>query len=338
MKNMRLLCLSALVFIVFFQPELKAQSIVSLPQGPKTSIRGLSVVNDNTAWISGSKGYIGITTNGGKVWAWSQVKGFERSDFRDIEAFSAKEAVIMSSGTPAVVLKTTDGGVNWKAKYTNPDSAYFFDAMDFSDHQHGYILGDPIHNKILLMETKDAGNTWHPFKNAPDALTGEASFAASGTCLRANKNRITIVTGGGASRELAFVSDTWLQTPLPFPHQKQSQGAFSVASNGKTEVFVGGDYANDKRTDSVACFITYERATPTLTFPQSGPAGFQSCVEYVSGGIFLSTGTLGTNITTNGGQNWTKIDDTSYNVCRRAKHGKLVILAGNGGKIGILKL
>src|SRR6185312_4161465 len=107
-----------------------AQHIEVLQQGKPTSIRGLSVVDDNVAWISGSKGNIAITTNGGKTWNWQQVKGFEKSDFRDIEAFSDKEAIIMSSGTPALILKTIDGGANWQEKYRNADTTYFFDAMD----------------------------------------------------------------------------------------------------------------------------------------------------------------------------------------------------------------
>src|SRR5580698_7326065 len=122
----------------------KAQHIVLLQQGKPTSIRGLSVVNDNIAWISGSKGHIALTMDGGKNWAWQQVKGYENSDFRGIHAFSDKEAIIMSSGTPAVVLKTVDGGKTWAEKYRNADTSYFLDAMDFADAHHGFILGDPI--------------------------------------------------------------------------------------------------------------------------------------------------------------------------------------------------
>ncbi len=182
-----------------------AQSVTLLQQDKPTSIRGLSVVDDSVAWISGSKGYIAITRNGGKTWDWQQVKGFEKFDFRDIEAFSDKEAVIMSSGTPALVLKTTDGGANWQVKYRNTDTAYFFDAMDFADKKHGYILGDPINNKFVLMETKDGGETWNMFKNRPDALSGEAAFAASGTCLRVNtETGINIVTGGSNSQLLSY--------------------------------------------------------------------------------------------------------------------------------------
>jgi photosystem II stability/assembly factor-like uncharacterized protein len=325
------------IFLLFFTSELIAQHIEVLQPGKPTSIRGLSVVDDNVAWISGSKGYIAITTDGGKTWDWRQVKGFEKADFRDIEAFSDKEAIIMSSGTPALILKTTDGGTNWNVKYRNTDTAYFLDAMDFSNKQHGYVLGDPINNKFLLLETKDSGETWHPLKKQPAALPGEAAFAASGTCLRIKKNQFYIVTGGSNSRIISsqlMPSNDTNTLRLPLLHGKNSQGAFSIAFGKTVTVAVGGDYSNDKITDSVAFYFNQHASG----LSQHPPAGFQSCVEYISGEIFLSTGTPGSNITIDGGQTWVKIDDGSYNVCRKAKHGKLVLLAGNDGKIALFKL
>ncbi len=104
-------------------------------------------------------------------------------------------------------------------------------------------------------------------------------------------------------------------------------------------MFVGGDYADDKKADSVAAESqTRLDATQMYTPIKKGPLGFQSGIEYIFGNTFISTGTPGSNLTTDGGRTWTKIDDISYNVCRRAKHGKLVLLAGNEGKIGLLKL
>jgi photosystem II stability/assembly factor-like uncharacterized protein len=323
-----------------------AQHIEVLQQGKPTSIRGLSVVDDNIAWISGSKGHLAITTDGGKTWAWQVVKGFEKADFRDIEAFSSKEAIIMSSGTPALILKTTDGGANWQVKYRNADTAYFLDAMDFADKQHGYALGDPINNKFLLLETKDGGETWNPFKYPPNALPAEAAFAASGTCLRVDEdNTINIVSGGSRSRLIILIDDKiapgkWINIDLSLLHGKSSQGAFSLA-NEHGMVVVGGDYQKDHNINSVAEYeydYTNEHGRVTMLLPKNPPAGFQSCVEYIKDDIFLSTGTPGSNITRDGGKTWTKIDDISYNVCRKAKHGKLVLLAGNDGKIGILKL
>lgn len=340
---MRIPCFKSLGFLLaalLITNILKAQSIIQVAQNPQTSIRGLSVVNDNVAWVSGSKGYVAITADGGKTWAWQQVKGFESSDFRDIEAFSDKEAIIMSSGTPALILKTIDGGASWTVKYHNTDTAYFLDAMDFfgSGNGEGWVLGDPINNKFLLLLTPDGGKTWSRYNNVPTALNGEAAFAASGTCFRTIKHDIFIVTGGASANLLTSngKEKKWRSMALPLLKGKSSQGGFSITKDKSSLIAVGGDYQQDTRTDSVACYSTDWGLTWKLA--DIPPAGFQSCVEYISVNTYLSTGTPGSNITTDGGRTWKKIDDTSYNVCRRAKHGKLVLLAGNGGKIGVLKM
>jgi len=340
MKSNRYFVFCSAILFLFFSPVLKAQHIELLQQGKPVSIRGLSVVDDSVAWVSGTKGSFAVTTNGGKNWAWQQVKGFEKADFRDIEAFSDKEAIIMSSGTPALILKTIDGGASWQVKYSNADTAYFFDAMDFADHGHGLVLGDPIKGKFVLMETKDGGENWNAFKNPPDALPGEAAFAASGTCLRSSNHFIGIVSGGTNSRFLYCDIDkrTWGSRPIPITHGKSSQGAFSFSGSPTESIFVGGDYAKDYKRDSVAAIQTETGLTLLILSIKNGPAGFQSCVEEIRGGTYLSTGTPGSNITTDGGKTWAKIDDISYNVCRKAKNGKLVLLAGGLGKIGILKM
>ena len=326
-----------LLFILIQTFIAYAQHIEILQQGKRTSIRGLSIVDDSVAWISGSHGSIATTINGGKTWTWQQIKGYEKADFRDIEAFSNKKVIIISSGTPALILKTIDGGITWQEKYRNLDSACFLDAMDFDNPKHGIVLGDPIKNKFLLLETDDAGESWHPFKNLPDAIVGEAAFAASGTCLRLNKGKIHIVTGGTVARHLEFElsSKKWFAYNLPITQGLSSKGAFSIATEHKW-VAVGGNYAKDKIADSVSCvFDNSDQAKYKLA--QKGQDGFQSCVEAISDNYYISTGTSGSNFSADGGINWTKIDNVSYNVCRKAKKGNLILLAGDGGKIGILK-
>jgi len=340
MKHNRFIAFRLAVLLLFLSATSKAQHIELLQQGKPVSIRGLSVVDDSVAWVSGNKGYFAVTANGGRNWAWQHVKGFEKADFRDIEAFSDKEAIMMSSGTPALILKTVDGGASWQVKYNNPDTAYFFDAMDFANPKHGLVLGDPIKGKFVLMETTDGGETWNTFKNRPDALPGEAAFAASGTCLRMDSaSSIDFVTGGNVSRLFSIVPpyDKWHSDSLPIEQGKASQGAFSYAD---FDVIVGGDYANDKNSDRVAVYLDAMMVSIKngLESSREGPAGFQSCVEEIKAPIYISTGTPGSNITTNGGKTWAKIDDASYNVCRKAKHGKLVLLAGAGGRIGILRM
>jgi photosystem II stability/assembly factor-like uncharacterized protein len=334
-KLMHLLYISFAV-ITLTSTHLKAQTITLLHKSISSSIRGLSVVDDSVAWVSGSKGTVGITVDGGKTWSWPQVRGFEKIDFRDIEAFSDKEAIIISSGTPAVILKTIDGGVNWLVTYQNNDKAYFLDAMEFDGRNNGIILGDPINGKFLILETFNGGKGWTPAKNSPAALPNEAAFAASGTCLRKCKRAFIMVTGGSNARMITLAkrlnnrSHSW---NIPILHGKASQGAFSIAFGRKQGIIVGGDYSNASRTDSVSVYMH----NTSMRLSVQRPAGYQSCVENIKENYYLSTGTPGSNLTNDGGKTWRKIDAVSYNVCKKAKHGNLILLAGDDGKIGIYK-
>ena len=111
--------------------------------GHAQSYRGLSVVNQKTAWVSGSKGSILRTVDGGKNWDTLNPKGYAAKDFRDIHAFSRKTAVTMSSGDSGVVLITHNGGKTWKEIYRDYRPGSFLDAMDI--HKSKLILvGDGI--------------------------------------------------------------------------------------------------------------------------------------------------------------------------------------------------
>ncbi|RYY64224.1 MAG: oxidoreductase, partial [Chitinophagaceae bacterium] len=98
------------IISLFFGMNAGAQTVKIVSSGTKTGMRGLSVVDDKTIWVSGSGGKIGRSLDGGENWKWFTVKGFEKMDFRDIEGFNATTAVIMGIDAPAYILKTIDGG------------------------------------------------------------------------------------------------------------------------------------------------------------------------------------------------------------------------------------
>lgn len=69
------------------------------------SFRAVSVVDDQVVWVSGSKGHVCKSIDGGKTWTVNQVKGFEPLDFRSCYAFDANSAIIANAGEPAHILK-----------------------------------------------------------------------------------------------------------------------------------------------------------------------------------------------------------------------------------------
>jgi len=318
-----------------------AQTIVPVASKAETSIRGLSVVDDKVAWVSGSKGWFGKTTDGGKTWQWNQPAGYDTLDFRDIEAFSDKKAIAVNAGSPAVILLTTDGGTSWKEVYRNNAPEIFLDGMDFWNDQTGIIYGDPIGGKMQLLKTTDGGSTWTNISETLGiSLTeGEASFAASGTNIRTlSDGKCWIATGGRRSR-IFYSQDfasSWTAYDCPIVQGESSTGPFSIAFlNSTTGVAVGGDYLKDTvRTRNV---VLTKDGGKTWFPAESNPYGYRSSVEYLNNNFLVATGTSGTDISLNGGGRWHRISLTGFHVVRKAKKGDLVLLAGSQGRIAILK-
>lgn len=311
-----------------------AQRVEVISSGTKTSIRELSVVNDRVVWVSGSNGTVGRSIDGGKSFTWLTVKGFEKNDFRDIEAFDEKVAVIMAVAEPAYILRTTDGGENWRVVFENKTKGMFLDAMEFWNDQSGIVLGDPIDGKFFIARTFDGGMHWQdiPATNYPVADSGEACFASSGTNIRKlNKQEAVFVSGGLKSH--LFNRDA--KTLLPIQQGKESTGANSVAvKNKQIMIVVGGDFtAKDSTVKN--CFITLDGGK-TWQAPAQAPHGYRSCVEYLGKKNWISCGLNGIDYSSDEGGNWTLISKESFHVCRKAKKGKAVYFAGGGGRVGKL--
>ena len=160
--------------------------IKALNENTKTSLRGLSVVSDLVSWVSGSNGSIGKTVDGGLTWKWIKPSGYETLDFRDIEAFNDKQAIVINAGSPAYILKTSDGGETWTEHYKNLDTAIFLDGLGFWDKDNAIVFGDPINNTMQLLITKNAGKSWINISSnlKTNLAKGEAGFAASGTTIK----------------------------------------------------------------------------------------------------------------------------------------------------------
>src|SRR5690348_17188130 len=95
--------------------------------GTTAHFRGLSVVSKNKVWVSGYTGAGGVvfrTLDHGATWQDVSPQGVPATlQFRDIEAFDANHAVVMSSGTgpDSQIYRTTDGGHTWTLVFQNTE-------------------------------------------------------------------------------------------------------------------------------------------------------------------------------------------------------------------------
>ena len=283
----------------------------------EADLRGLSVVSAKVAWVSGTKGTFGRTSDGGKSWSVGTVPEADKLDFRDVEAFGEDTAYLMSAGPgdASRIYKTVDGGKTWALQFKSTEPQAFLDAVAFWDEKHGIALGDPIGGRFQLIVTND-GEKWEPLpeKSLPAALPKEGCFAASGTCLVTRGENDVWYSTGGAKTARVFHSDdrgkTWSVSETPLLANIESAGGFSLAfRDHKNGVIVGGDYR--KPDDTVATGAITRDGGKTWALIEK-PFPFRSGVARAKD-RWVAVGTSGSSASTDDGVTWKSLDREKYN-------------------------
>ena len=284
---------------------------------------GISVVDDNTVWISGTNSSYARTTDGGANWEVQQVDPADSLQFRDVHAFDDQRALLLSigNGDQSRIYRTTNAGQEWERVFTNQEPDGFFDCMDFWDDMTGLAFSDSFDGSFYIIKTTDGGTTWTQVPPAvlPPALEGEGSFAASGTCLiTEGENTAYIGTGAGGRAAVLKTTDrgeTWSLVETPVTHGTPSSGLASVSFvNENLGVVAGGEIA---KPDSIASPIAVTidgGATWSLAAPPSFTGAIYG-VSYVPNQptpTLVAAGPKGVAYSTNNGASWAPISDQNY--------------------------
>lgn len=296
----------------------------------KASLRGLSVVNEKVIWASGTGGTFLKTIDGGKTWKVGTVPDAQKLDFRDVEAFDANTAYLLSigNGEASRIYKTTDGGETWKMQFKSRNEKVFLDAFAFWDRNNGIAMSDPVDGYYYLLTTTDGGANWKPVStaNMPRAIEGEAAFAASGTCLIVNgKSDAYLVSGGSAARVFRTTDRglSWTVADTSIVKGTNGSGIFSIAMrDAKNGVIVGGNYEKPAETANNLALTSDGGKTWVAG---SGLFGYRSGVAYIDKRTIIAVGSSGSDISADGGKTWKNLDKVNYNAVQ-AK-GKFVIWA-----------
>jgi len=329
-----------------------AAAIVAPSWTPQSSgvtvrLRGVSAVSDRVAWASGAGNTILRTEDGGATWKKltnPTAVASERLDFRDIDAVNDTTAFVLSigNGTLSRIYKTTDAGVSWTMQFANADADAFFDAMAFWDATHGIAVSDSVKGAFVIITTEDGGRSWNrvPPDRLPPALENEGAFAASGTNVTVSgTSHAWFGTGAAARARVLHTPDrgrTWTIADTPL-RAGQTSGIYSIAfRDAMNGVVVGGDYSKESEAIDNAAVTRDGGRTWKLV---KGLTGFRSVVAYVPGekATLLAVGPLGSDVSTDDGQGWTKVDGPGFDTFSFVQGAPVGWGAGARGAIGLFK-
>ena len=229
--------------------------------GTKSLLQAISILDKNSVWVSGHDATYGYTSDGGDTWQMFSISEADSLQFRDIQALSSSEVILMAAGPGSLsqIRKTQDSGKTWDIKYVMQDSLGFLDCIAFWDDKIGLAYGDQIAGELFILKTIDGGETWERIAPSilPPALGTEGGFAASGTCVEVLGDGFAwIGTGAGEKPRILYTKDygqSWssIETPIV---SGEASGITSVNFlDDQNGFIVGGDLLHaDQYTKNIA--------------------------------------------------------------------------------------
>ena len=284
---------------------------------------GLFAVTPDIVWASGTAGRVARTSDGGAHWTVTRVPGADSLQFRDVHAFSATEAFVLSigNGTDSRIYHTTDGGATWRLSFRNEDPGAFFDCLSFWDRQRGFAVSDSRNGEFTLIETANGGTTWTRIDPArvPDARPGEGAFAASGTCVVTRPGGLGWVATGasGVDTRVLRTHDygaTWTESVTPVTSRSGGEGLTSLSflddANG---VAFGGTLGGADSAFANVIRTTDGGRTWVLTGGQAlgGVVYGGSVVPGAATLTLVAVGPSGTAMSADGGATWRQMNEAN---------------------------
>lgn len=328
--------------------ETLALTLTTVESGTESLLQAISPVSTDVVWVSGHRATYARSLDGGTTWSVGVVPDDPSLQFRDVAAFDAATAYLMSSGTgdASRIYRTDDGGTTWALQYVADHPEAFLDCMDFWTVDRGLVYGDEVDGVPFVLVTEDGGATWSraPATGLPAALDGEGGFAASGTCLETGANGAAwIATGAGERPRVLRTTDygaTWEVADAPV-HAGPSSGLTTIrmGSNGAGYALGGSIGSDSVRVDAVAATTD---GGMTWSVPgalsMAGPVyGAALAAERPGGDVLVAVGPRGLDWSSDSGASWTTVEPTTYWAVDFADTSRGWAV-GPGGRITVLTL
>jgi photosystem II stability/assembly factor-like uncharacterized protein len=318
---MRLLYFLSIVVLFSCQTPQSPPVITQQNSGTKSLLQAISVIDDNTVWVSGHKATYANTMNGGKTWNSFQISEADSLQFRDIEALNKEEILLMSAGPGILsqIRKSNDGGQSWAIKYLMDIDTGFLDCMAFWDDKTGVAYGDAA-GGLFILRTEDSGDTWTRIdpSSLPKPAGKEGGFAASGSCVEIGDNGLGwIGTGAGDEPRVLITKDygkTWQAANTPII-KGEAAGITSINFwNDNDGIVVGGDLAqSDSFTDNIATTNDGGATWAISGKPITKGSFYGNDVTIKNDQLYtFSCGPNGIDYSTDKGQTWSQLDTLNY--------------------------
>ena len=283
-----------------------------------TGLNNIKIVDANVAWGTGVNGTNGQslkifskTINGGTSWTSGTINfGHSTTGLSDFTAVSANVAWAAGNGSSAAtngVWKTTDGGSTW-TKQSAYAATSFPDIVYFWDENNGVTMGDPVGGSYEIYTTTNGGALWTrvPSANIPAPQPGEGGYTTIKAVAKED-GTIWFGTSEGRVYKSSDKGSTWsvAVTPILDFGSLAANGEITI-KNANTAWLMDQDNAIFATDDAGE---TWDFLSPNGTVYSSFAYVPGTTQTLISAGLDEAGEIVGSSISTDGGLNWTDLDE-----------------------------
>ena len=318
------------LLVCFSSFAIQAQDIWTEVTAPFSNsnieIKEISIVDNSTVWFSGTTNEIYPINNsskwsrsidGGNTWVEGDFN-FGNSNLVAYRLFAVSQNTAYTFARwadtliPDAVWVTNDAGINWTRQSTSFENSILPTALfiHFFDLNNGIISGTVDENgDFYIYTTTDSGTNWVrlPLANIPPLINNNEiptfKYFALGDSIYfiTNYNRIFKSSDKG-------LHWTVFQSPSPSYYNGYSSFDMSDQNNG---VFTDGTFNLWATTDSG---LNWNSVTPQGNFRSVDIVYIpQTLNTYFAIGMGSQNLTAGSSLSTDGGLNWTDLNNNSSN-------------------------
>ena len=171
---------AAIVLAAFAAPALAQPQ----PAFNDAAIHAVQFIDASEGWVAGDDGVVWHSIDGGKTW--ERQKTGTRASLRSVHFQTpytgwavGRQELPSGAGSVGVMLKTTDGGIEWQEVGVNVLPGLH--VVRFFDEQNGFVCGDGSDAfPSGMFSTTDGGKTWRPVSGPRQPGWRAADFATVG--------------------------------------------------------------------------------------------------------------------------------------------------------------
>ena len=169
-----------------------------------SQVYSASITPSNTFWCAADSGIIFRSSTNGNNWDIAYREYITQENLKSV--YFVNQSTGLAAGTHGIMLRTTNGGINWNSQFLGTDKT--FNSIQFVNSETGYAAGGESYSFGIVYKTTNSGISWQQVYRDSLQLVSVHFINPSTGWSAANSRAIIKTTDAGNNWSKSIITTT----------------------------------------------------------------------------------------------------------------------------------